>query len=159
MKNLCNTAFGQSFLLKIDKIYQSKYNVTILGVKRPAITEIKLMPKSYYKGKQLNYPPENGFVPGTKHTETLQPGTIIDRFGGESGTFVAPEGVPFAERAIPPWQYAAGYHRYEVLKPIEVDAGTAIPWFNQSGGGTQYDLKYSIEYLIDGGYLSRIISW
>ena len=33
---------------------------------------------------------------------TLRPGTIIDRYGPETGTYVAPAGVPFTQRSLPP---------------------------------------------------------
>ena len=32
------------------------------------------------------------------------------------------------------------YSVFEVVKPIEVKSGVVAPWFNQQGGGIQYQL-------------------
>ncbi|PYS16588.1 MAG: hypothetical protein DMG17_12100 [Acidobacteria bacterium] len=41
-----------------------------------------------------------------------------------------------------------------MLKPIEVDAGRATPWFNQPGGGIRYDLGVrTVQDLINSGHL------
>ncbi len=47
------------------------------------------------------YPVNNGFL-GDPVDEILQPGTVIDRYGTESGQFVSPEGTPIAQRSLPP---------------------------------------------------------
>lgn len=39
------------------------------------------------------YAPDNGFVAGTKHIETLDVGALIDRYGGPGGDFTAPKKV------------------------------------------------------------------
>ncbi|KAI0757880.1 hypothetical protein BC629DRAFT_1584563 [Irpex lacteus] len=72
-----------------------------------------------------------------KGTVRLQKGTLLDRFGGETGNFLSPKGAPYTQRALPPANlnnnrnnasdYPNGYHVYEV-------------WFGQPGGGTQYVL-------------------
>jgi hypothetical protein len=98
---------------------------------------------------------DGNFVYGTKHTEILLTGTIIDRFGYETGKFAWADGVPFAKRSQEPAKYIDPYCRYKVIKPLEVNAGLTFPWFNQVGLGLLYDLKYSIEYLICEGYLER----
>jgi hypothetical protein len=46
---------------------------------------------------------------------------------------------------------------YEVLKPISVNSGRSAPWFDQPGGGIQYQLQgESVRDLIDGGFIRRI---
>lgn len=50
---------------------------------------------------------------------TLQPDTIIDRFGYPGETFVSPVGVPYTMRALPSGSNQKPYTVYEVLKPIE----------------------------------------
>src|SRR5579859_8131831 len=45
----------------------------------------------------VQYPPDDGFDATPVHS-TLQPGRLIDRFGG-SGRFFSPKGEPFDERA------------------------------------------------------------
>ena len=47
------------------------------------------------------WPPNRGFD-GEPVTTTLQPGTRIDRYGYDGGTFVSPEGTPYSQRALAP---------------------------------------------------------
>ena len=42
----------------------------------------------------------------------------------------------------------SSYKTYEVIAPVHADAGPAIPWFDQPGGGTQYELSKSISQLL-----------
>ncbi|WP_441249401.1 TNT domain-containing protein [Kitasatospora sp. McL0602] len=123
------------------------------------------------------YPPQNGYVltPDGNPVEiqqTLRPGQRIDRFGSEYGSFLAPEGLPYATRSIPPQSLdgtpaaACNYHDYQVLKPFTVDAGPIAPWFGQPGYGWQYQLdaallpggpeRLNVMWLVDNGYLSRV---
>jgi hypothetical protein len=123
------------------------------------------------------YPPHNGYLTtpdGTplETTQQLLPGQDIDRYGSEYGSFLAPAGLPYATRSIPPQgldgQPAAGcnYHDYKVLKPFTVDAGPIAPWFNQPGLGWQYQLDTSllpdrpaqlnVLWLVNNGYLHRL---
>jgi hypothetical protein len=101
------------------------------------------------------YPPNRGFL-GEPVTETLRPGTRIDRFGGERGTFASPEGTPFAERALRPDASSAPYGVYELRQPLDVQAGTTAPWFGSGGGGIQYELPTSVGDLIEAGILKRV---
>ena len=95
------------------------------------------------------YPPDNGFrLLDGKPIElplTLPKGEDVDLFGSGFGSFLAPAGTPFAQRAIPPSNldtyteaYPYEYHLYEVMQPFTVEAGPAAPWFGQLGGGLQY---------------------
>lgn len=123
------------------------------------------------------YPPSNGYVlaPDGRPVEiqqTLLPGQRIDRFGSEYGSFLAPEGLPYANRSIPPQSLdstpaaSCNYHDYQVLKPFKVDAGPIAPWFGQPGYGWQYQLdaallpggpdRLDVRWLIDNGYLARV---
>ena len=124
-----------------------------------------------------NYPPDNGYViaPNGQPLEfhlTLPPGTDMDRFGSEYGSFLAPAGLPYAARSIPPQSLdsnpaaTCNYHDYQVLKPFTVDAGPIAAWFAQPGGGLQYQLdstlvpgapsRLNVMWLVDNGYLGRI---
>ncbi|MFI9270260.1 TNT domain-containing protein [Kitasatospora sp. NPDC052896] len=125
------------------------------------------------------YPPQSGYVLNPDGSpkrveETLQVGQDIDRYGSEYGSFLAPEGLPYAERSIPPASLdstppeACNYHDYRVLKPFTVYAGPIAPWFEQPGLGRQYQLDpslvpdaptqgYNVQWLVDNGYLERII--
>jgi hypothetical protein len=59
-------------------------------------------------------------------------------------------------RALPPGAQSAPLNTYEVVSPLESDAGTVAPWFGQLGLGTQYDLPSSIAELIEGGFLKAV---
>ncbi len=101
------------------------------------------------------YPANRGFV-GDPVDETLLPGTIIDRFGFEGGTFAAPQGTPSAMRALPPGTTDRPYNAYEVLQPLLVKSGHALPWFQQPGLGTQFELPATISELLQLGFLRRL---
>jgi hypothetical protein len=124
------------------------------------------------------YPDQDGYVIGTdgepiKGAVTLEPGQVIDRFGGESGRFLSPAGVSYANRALPPSnlntrdsQYPNNYHLYEVISSFTVDAGPISPWFAQPGGGLQYVLnpdhlpaagtELDVSWLVEQGFLKRL---
>ena len=87
---------------------------------------------------------------------TLQPGTLLDRYGYEGGSFVSPEGVPYAQRSLAPGTEAKPYHVYEVVKPIEGLGGQSAPWFDQPGGGIQYKLPKTIQELLDGKFIKEV---
>lgn len=111
------------------------------------------------------WPPNRGAISTTEITLPL--GTKIDRYGGfidedtgqfrDRGTFVSYEGEPFESRALPLETKSKTLKSYEVIKPIpKVNAGKAIPWFNQSDLGTQLETPLSIENLLAKGYLKEI---
>ena len=79
------------------------------------------------------------------------PGTKIDRYGSDYGTFTSPLGIPYEQRALAPGTELKPYSVFEVLKPIEVKAGEIAPWFNQSGGGIQYVMPDIIDEVIGEG--------
>lgn len=70
-------------------------------------------------------------------------------------------------RSIPPQNLVGtppegcNYHVYHVLKPFAVDAGPIAPWFHQTGGGLQYQLRggperLNVLWLLDNDYLERL---
>ncbi|MGH3578865.1 MAG: TNT domain-containing protein, partial [Mycobacterium sp.] len=84
-------------------------------------------------------------IPGTVIRDAHIPhGTVIDRFGYPGGYYLAPDGVPFAERALPPESALKPSYQYVVNDPTALPPGWhieqshAAPWFHQPGGGTQY---------------------
>lgn len=103
----------------------------------------------------IKWPINDGFE-GIVKEVTLRPGTRIDRYGFESGTFVSPEGIPYEMRSLAPGTNNKPYHVYEVLKPIDGLEGKIAPWFDEVGGGVQYKLTKSIQELIDEGYLREV---
>ncbi|WP_416054434.1 TNT domain-containing protein [Pectobacterium polonicum] len=101
------------------------------------------------------WPPNRGFD-GDSSKFTLLPGSTIDRYGSEYGTFASPEGTPYRDRALKPGSDGRPYNLYEVTKPITVDAGDIKGWFGYEGGGTQYELPDKIINLLDNGSLKRL---
>ena len=101
------------------------------------------------------YPDNQGFA-GASKDEILQPGTVLDRFGGEKGDFLSPAGTPYEGRALPPTSKNAPYNAYEVIRPLPVQSGEIAPAFGQPGGGTQFLAPRSVGDLVDSGYLRRL---
>lgn len=108
-------------------------------------------------------------IPGTVVLDAhLTPGTVIDRFGYPGGGYLGPDGVPFAERALPPESALKPYYQYVVEDPTALPPGWhieeshAAPWFHQPGGGTQYRIirpdgqTGSVEDLVGFGILRRV---
>ena len=104
---------------------------------------------------QTYYPPNRGFLEPPSR-KTLEPGTVIDRYGETGGSFASPKGTPPYARSLPPGAESKPLRSYEVTKPIDVDAGKAAPWYGQPGGGIQYDLGKPVQDLIDSGHLKPI---
>jgi hypothetical protein len=88
----------------------------------------------------------------------LAPGTEVDRFGDPDGNLTYAVGTPFTERSLVPDWVDRPYHTYRVEAPLQVLSGTAIPWFDQAGGGTAYILPASIDELIGDGRMVEVLS-
>jgi hypothetical protein len=107
-------------------------------------------------------------MPGTVSEAHLPAGTVIDRFGYPGGGWLGADGVPFAERALPPDSAFKPFYRYVVDDPTalppgwQIEQSQATPWFNQRGGGMQYRIirpdggTGSVEDLTNFGVLRRI---
>lgn len=123
------------------------------------------------------YPKNDGFLNDAdgnpiKWTQQLNRGTFVDRFGSEYGAFLAPSGIAYSSRAIPPSSLVGNpaskcnYSNYRVKKGFKVSAGPIAPWFGQPGRGTQYQLKselvpgapdqLNVLWLVSQGYLERV---
>ena len=111
----------------------------------------------YYNQKTgaINWPKNDGFA-STPIDEVLQPGTRIDRYGSDFGSFTSPEGIPYEMRAVAPGTDLKPYSVFEVVEPINVKAGEIAPWFDEPGGGIQYLLPDTVDKLLDAGILRRI---
>jgi hypothetical protein len=103
---------------------------------------------------QVEYPPNDGFDGAPVHS-TLQPGRLIDRFGGP-GRYFSPKGEPFDARALPSVCQVQIYTVYRVLKPLPVASGKAVPWFDEPGGATQYETDESSADLVAGHVLEPV---
>jgi Tuberculosis necrotizing toxin len=114
-----------------------------------------------------HWPPNDGFPSGyDPQPAHLPTGSIIDRFGSEYGRYLAPDGTPFADRALTPESVGGDYNRYMVtgkaLPPgWQIVEGPIEPWFGQtpSPGSLQYmitgpdGVKVSVKELVDRGIL------
>ncbi|KZV94524.1 hypothetical protein EXIGLDRAFT_834944 [Exidia glandulosa HHB12029] len=117
------------------------------------------------------FPPHDGFLLDVHHKPikgnvTLKVGTLLDRFGSETGTFMSPAFSPYIQRALPPVNldppreappnFPNNYHIYKVAKKFVVQAGPIAPAFGQPGQGTQYETTESVATLVAGGFLERV---
>ncbi|MBU6410520.1 MAG: glycohydrolase toxin TNT-related protein, partial [Verrucomicrobia bacterium] len=98
------------------------------------------------------WPPNYGFL--NQGRATLIPGTMVDRFGSDVGSFVSPVGTPFWQRSLPASFASKPYSVFQVMRPIEVRAGTVAPAFGMAGLGTQFQFHLSVEELVEEGYLN-----
>jgi hypothetical protein len=60
------------------------------------------------------------------------------------------------EFTFAPGTYQKPYSVFKVLKPFEVEASMAAPWFGEPGGGMQFKLGKSVSDLIKEGYLKKV---
>ncbi len=100
----------------------------LLGSEAAAGSEIAAEDAGTAAGREITtyYPPNRGFF-GESTSQVLRAGTRIDRYGGEGGTFVSPEGTPVPMRALPPGATARAYNVHEVVNPIEVRRHGRLP--------------------------------
>ena len=112
---------------------------------------------SWYKPDgSINYPPNNGAVPGTEVNMTLKPGDTLGRYGniGEKSNFVIQTGADASKLTLPPNTNPAIYQEFEVIKEIPGTIQAEIaPWGGSAGGGLQYELPKPILQLIKEGYI------
>lgn len=150
---LAGESLADAFFNSLDGIGQSMAMGVAIGVSSTLGTCL-FQGINPFDGMKA-FPPENGFK-GAVSDDILEPGTVIDRYGGPDGRFAAPEGTGFSERGLPLVSKAAHYHRYLIMEPIPVLRGTAAGsfWFASPGGGTQFFFaNHSIQYYINNGYL------
>lgn len=100
------------------------------------------------------YPQDDGAL-GAWRTEILEPGTLIDRYGGEYGRFLSPVGTPIDMRAMPPGN-PGNYHVYKVTKTMGVYSSRIAPAFGKIGCGIQYKAVGSVGDMLNLKYIIRI---
>ncbi|WP_245633824.1 TNT domain-containing protein [Amycolatopsis jejuensis] len=112
--------------------------------------------RRFVAGAEYVWPPAQRFPEGGAEAPepvVLPENTLLDRFGGDHGRVFAPDGTPFAERALPPAALRSGYRRYRVLKPMPVWQSTSAEWFGGPGGGIRYRTVLSADELVTLGFL------
>lgn len=176
---------GKSTWDKIVNLISSEDLKKIQGWKNPPSEEVYLKNKKVFDNpKYYNqttgepiWPGQNGdpnidgFLNGKYEDTKLRPGEQIDRYGGNNGTFFGDEGTSIPERAMAPNSDFSKYNKYVVAREMPVRKGKIAPWFDQPGGGIQYQIDPGFvetiraklklgETFIDGlvrmGYLKRI---
>jgi Tuberculosis necrotizing toxin len=80
------------------------------------------------------YPPNDGFA-GTPTLDYLQPGTLLERWGYEGGTYLAPAGTAPESLSLSYGTTSLPYNTYTVMQPTPVLSGQAYPWFGEWGEG------------------------
>lgn len=176
---------GKSTWDKIVNSISSEDLKKIQGWKNPPSEEVYLKNKKVFDNpKYYNqttgepiWPGQNGdpnidgFLNGKYEDTKLRLGEQIDRYGGNNGTFFGDEGTSIPERAMAPNSDFSKYNKYVVAREMPVRKGKIAPWFDQPGGGIQYQIDPGFvetiraklklgETFIDGlvrmGYLKRI---
>ncbi len=129
------------------------------------------------------YPPAHGFVTDANGQPISQRVTVgadkkLELFGNPfTGQFLAPEGTPYSQLAIPPSNldtfenvYPFNYHLFLVCRKVntdlqpprpgfEADEGRIAPWFQQPGLGIQdYLFNTNVGTLKNDGFLRDITS-
>ncbi|WP_437216590.1 glycohydrolase toxin TNT-related protein [Pectobacterium sp. LFLA-215] len=129
-----------------------------------AITDNETGGYSYYdKFKNVNggwdWPKNLGFE-GDPIKTTIPVGTRLDRYGEPNGSFLAPKGTPYEQRALAPGAKAEKYYEYEVIKPLPAIQGKIASAFDQPGGGIQIlpnmQERVNVDWLVKNGYLREI---
>ncbi|HBD4961640.1 TPA: hemagglutinin repeat-containing protein, partial [Escherichia coli] len=105
-----------------------------------AITDAEAGGYSYYdKFKNANggwdWPKNLGFE-GDPIKTIIPVGTRLDRYGEPTGSFLAPKGTPYEQRALAPGTKAEKYYEYEVIKPLPAIQGKIAPAF----GNPKYEI-------------------
>ncbi len=95
----------------------------------------------------INWPPADGFA-GAPQPVVLPPGMLLDRFGSPYGRFFSPKGADYQARALPYTCDKLAYTTYRVKAPILAWTGRAAPWFDQSGGATQFQTDATAAQLV-----------
>ena len=126
-------------------------NTSIIKPATNAGTDLVLSPAS----RRVPWPVNDGFM-HPPVTTTLPRGTLVDRFGGDGGRFVAEAGTPLPQRAMRPGAENAPYSMFEVQGDLQVQGGITAPAFYQPGGGIQYTLPGSVDSLLQAGVLKRV---
>ena len=129
-----------------------------------AITDAEAGGYSYYdKFKNANggwdWPKNLGFE-GDPVKTTIPVGTRLDRYGEPNGSFLAPKGTPYEQRALAPGAKAEKYYEYEVIKPLPAIQGKIAPAFGEPGGGIQIlpnmQDRVNVEWLLKNGYIREV---
>lgn len=110
----------------------------------------------FVAARDLPWPSNAGFASSSR--QTVQPGTILDRYGNPSGRFLGEPGTSISQRGMAQGTEAMSYTKYKVVKPFDAQVGPAapVPDFGATGGAPQYLTGKSVQWLLDNGYLEVV---
>ncbi|MDF2903807.1 MAG: hypothetical protein K0S25_1445, partial [Bacillus sp. (in: firmicutes)] len=106
--------------------------------------------------EKIVWPPNDGGILGTEKNIVLGKGYQFDRYGLNTGSYVAPVGTPYEMRSLAPGTELKPYKVFEVVKPVRGEGSVIAPWFGQPGGGIQIKLNNTIQELIDSGRIIEV---
>ena len=114
--------------------------------------------ESWYKSDgSINYPPNNGAVPGTEVEISLKPGDVFRRYGEirANSVFVTEAGADAGKLSLPPNTDPSIYQEFIVVHEIPETMQSEIrAWAGSPGGGVQYELPAPILQLLKEGYIT-----
>jgi hypothetical protein len=145
-----------SLLLVPGRMRTSEAPVTLPDINGPAMRQ-ETQPARAYESpiEPLAGEPPLTLFRNVRELE-LAAGTEVDRVGDPAGNLTYAAGTHYSQRSLPPEWADRPYHVYRLRQPLRVLIGTAVPWFNQPGGGTGYYLPASIAQLLADGALMEI---
>ena len=103
----------------------------------------------------INWPPTDGFA-ASPIPIILPPGVLLDRFGSQYGRFFSPKNAGYSARALPYSCDQLAYTTYRVKAPLLVWTGRAAPWFDESGGATQFQTDATAAQLVADATLEPV---
>ncbi len=149
---------GLALPATVGKKLLSGGGVRVVKSARPSTAHVKypkdMTPYQHADGT-WKYPDNRGFA-GASKDEILQPGTKIDRYGGDNGNYFSPAGTPYEGRGLPPDSLTKDYSQFEVMRQLPTDSGRIAPAFGQPGGGTQFITDRSVNDLLKSGHIRRL---
>lgn len=145
-----------SLLLIPERMQPGESPVTLPDIGGPA-TVSSAPPARTYEGpiEPLPGEPPLSLFRNVRELE-LAAGTEIDRVGDPAGNLAYAAGTDYSQRSLPSEWANRPHHIYRLRQPLRVLIGTAIPWFEQPGGGTGYYLPAPVAQLLADGTLIEI---
>lgn len=113
----------------------------------------------YNQDGSMNWPPNDGAIPGTEKIITLEPNMKLGRYGEvkPNSCYTTKTGVNPDKLSLPPTTDPTIYSEYIVRKPIPNTTQAEIaPWGDSPGKGEQYKLPEPISKLEEQGCIQRI---
>jgi len=93
-----------------------------------------------------------GAVKGTQHFTTITKGQQFDRYGRLTGKYITDIGTSASKLALPATNTGIKTS-LQATRNFRVITGVVADAFGGTGGGTQYVMRYSIEKLLNMGWL------